>query len=217
MLTTTTTRILCPEPGAVRLRRARVGRRVRWWSGCAPSSPRTGTSRPWRRTRTGGRKVGGLPVAVLDALVDARVADHVLVEADGSAGRPLKAHADHEPVVSPRADLVIAVIGVDCLGAPAGRRARAPGRAAARAARPAGGSARDGGGRGEHRAAPRRLPGAGGRGRREVVVFVNQAATPPALAAARQLAEALRRADAERRLARVVIGDVRAGVFENAG
>ena len=55
---------------------------------------------------------------MLDALVDARVAEHVLVEADGSAGRPLKAHAEHEPVVSARADLVIAVIGVDCLGRP---------------------------------------------------------------------------------------------------
>jgi probable selenium-dependent hydroxylase accessory protein YqeC len=44
--------------------------------------------------------------------------DYVLVEADGSAGRSLKAHAAHEPLVSPDADLVIAVIGADCVGLP---------------------------------------------------------------------------------------------------
>ena len=55
---------------------------------------------------------------MLDAVVDSHVADHVLVEADGAAGRSLKAHAPYEPVVSARADLVIAVIGVDCLGVP---------------------------------------------------------------------------------------------------
>ena len=63
-------------------------------------------------------KVGGFGIAALDCLVESGVCDHLLVEADGAAGRSLKAHAAHEPVVSARADLVIAVIGVDCLGKP---------------------------------------------------------------------------------------------------
>lgn len=63
-----------------------------------------------------GRKLVGWGAEELDALYDAGVADRLLVEADGSAGRSLKAHAAHEPVVSRRAEIVIAVVGVDCLG-----------------------------------------------------------------------------------------------------
>ncbi len=39
----------------------------------------------------------------------------LLVEADGAAGRPLKAHAPHEPVIPPGAELVIAVAGLNAL------------------------------------------------------------------------------------------------------
>ncbi|MBF0104524.1 MAG: putative selenium-dependent hydroxylase accessory protein YqeC, partial [Deltaproteobacteria bacterium] len=52
-------------------------------------------------------------------LQDARIADYIICEADGAKGRSLKAHADHEPVVSHQADLVVAVIGIDCIGKPA--------------------------------------------------------------------------------------------------
>ncbi len=41
------------------------------------------------------------------------------VEADGAAGRPIKAPEDWEPVIPPMSDLVIPVVGVDCLGKPA--------------------------------------------------------------------------------------------------
>jgi probable selenium-dependent hydroxylase accessory protein YqeC len=43
----------------------------------------------------------------------------VLVEADGAAGRPVKAPAGHEPVIPASADLVIGVVGLDSLGRPA--------------------------------------------------------------------------------------------------
>jgi probable selenium-dependent hydroxylase accessory protein YqeC len=160
----------------------------------------------------GGRKVGGLPVAVLDALVDARIADHVLVEADGAAGRPLKAHAKHEPVVSARADLVIAVIGVDCLGAPMDdAHVHRAALLRERLGRPAGAlvTAED------VAAIVLRRDGYLARVARdaEVIVFVNQAATPEALAEARRLGDAVRRADSEHRVARIVVGDVRMGVF----
>jgi probable selenium-dependent hydroxylase accessory protein YqeC len=215
VLTTTTTRILHPEPaqsGCVVL-----------GSDAASLVERLRLEFATHRHVTavapdpgGGRKVGGLTTALLDALVDARVAEHVLVEADGSAGRPLKAHAGHEPVVSPRADLVIAVIGVECVGLPMddGHVHRAA-LLRERLGRPEGAvvTAEDVAG------IVLRPDGYLARVARdsEVIVFVNQAATPQALDRARRIAEALRRADSQRRLARVVVGDVRAGVFEQAG
>jgi probable selenium-dependent hydroxylase accessory protein YqeC len=42
----------------------------------------------------------------------------ILIEADGSRRRPIKAPAGHEPVVPLCADLVVGVIGLDCLGRP---------------------------------------------------------------------------------------------------
>ena len=44
----------------------------------------------------------------------------VLVEADGSRGLPVKAPAPYEPAIPPGTDLVIGVIGLDCLGWPMG-------------------------------------------------------------------------------------------------
>lgn len=47
-------------------------------------------------------------------------ADILLVEADGAHRRPLKFPAAYEPVLLPETDIVIAVAGLDALGAPAG-------------------------------------------------------------------------------------------------
>ena len=49
-----------------------------------------------------------------------RLADFVLVEADGSKGLPLKAHEAHEPVIPPCAQRVVAVAGIDGVGKPIG-------------------------------------------------------------------------------------------------
>ena len=46
----------------------------------------------------------------------ARLADYVIVEADGAKRLPLKAHASHEPVVPVAAQRVVTVIGVDGIG-----------------------------------------------------------------------------------------------------
>lgn len=54
-----------------------------------------------------------LPFSVLSAL-----ADYVLVEADGSKGLPLKAHASYEPVIPSEAEQVILVLGADGFGKP---------------------------------------------------------------------------------------------------
>lgn len=42
--------------------------------------------------------------------------DVILVEADGAAGRSVKAPAGHEPVIPELADLVVGVMGLDALG-----------------------------------------------------------------------------------------------------
>lgn len=48
-----------------------------------------------------------------------KLADYVLVEADGSKGLPLKAHEAHEPIIPQNANQVICVVGAEGLGKPA--------------------------------------------------------------------------------------------------
>lgn len=54
------------------------------------------------------------PVNSFEAL--ASLADYVLVEADGSRGLPLKAHLPHEPVIPACANQVIQVLGLSGIG-----------------------------------------------------------------------------------------------------
>ena len=82
----------------------------------------TGTEVPG----TGKLTVPPVPIAQL-----AREFDYVLVEADGSAGRPLKAHAPHEPVIPPEAGTVILVVGASGFGRPIREAAHRPERYAA--------------------------------------------------------------------------------------
>lgn len=57
--------------------------------------------------------------------------DHVLVEADGSARLPLKAHAPHEPAIPPEAEQTICVVGISGFGRPIREAAHRPERFAA--------------------------------------------------------------------------------------
>ncbi|MCI2057970.1 MAG: putative selenium-dependent hydroxylase accessory protein YqeC [Oscillibacter sp.] len=68
----------------------------------------------------------GIPMARL-----ARLADYVLVEADGAHGRPLKAHAPWEPAVPPEAERVVCAAGVLGIGRPIAECAHRPERYAA--------------------------------------------------------------------------------------
>jgi probable selenium-dependent hydroxylase accessory protein YqeC len=63
-------------------------------------------------------KVIGYPPATIDQLSAMGVFDRVLVEADGSARRPLKAPASHEPVFPASVDAVVMVAGASGLGRP---------------------------------------------------------------------------------------------------
>lgn len=69
-----------------------------------------------------GEKLGPANIEVSEF---ARLADYVIVEADGSKGLPLKAHAQHEPVI-PEGAKVIYVIGADGLGKPIADAAHRP-------------------------------------------------------------------------------------------
>ena len=64
---------------------------------------------------TEGRKLAS-PQGGFEALLT--LADYVLVEADGSKGLPLKAHAAHEPVIPAGSNQVICVVGADGFGKP---------------------------------------------------------------------------------------------------
>lgn len=59
------------------------------------------------------------------------LADFVLVEADGAAGLPLKAHAPHEPVLPESCAKVICVVGASGIGKPIETVAHRPDRFAA--------------------------------------------------------------------------------------
>ena len=74
---------------------------------------------------------GKLTVPPVSIAQLAREFDYVLAEADGSAGRPLKAHAPHEPVIPPEAGNVIVVVGASGFGRPIREAAHRPERYAA--------------------------------------------------------------------------------------
>ena len=66
----------------------------------------------------GEEKVTGPLPDWLDKWWKDKLADYFLVEADGAAGRPVKAPASHEPVIPLSTTDLIGVIGIDALGLP---------------------------------------------------------------------------------------------------
>ena len=63
-------------------------------------------------------KVTGPPPGVVDGIFAESDVDYVVVEADGSKGRPLKAPAEHEPVVPATSTTVVILVGIDAVGHP---------------------------------------------------------------------------------------------------
>lgn len=70
-----------------------------------------------RELGTDGKLVG-LDPEWIEQLPKRLQVTHLLVEADGSRGRPFKAPAEHEPVIPPSADLVVPVVGLSVIGQP---------------------------------------------------------------------------------------------------
>ena len=65
-------------------------------------------------------KVQGIASTLADDLFRLPSVDHVIIEADGAAGRPVKTPAAHEPVIPKSVTLVIALMGLSALGKPLG-------------------------------------------------------------------------------------------------
>ncbi len=63
-------------------------------------------------------KVQGIDPFLADDLFREEIMDYLIVEADGAAGHPVKAHADHEPVIPGSATKVVALLGLEALGRP---------------------------------------------------------------------------------------------------
>ncbi len=105
------------------------------------------------------------------------LADYVLVEADGSAGRPLKAHASHEPVIPREANQVICVVGASGLNRPAAVKVHRPERFMALS--------------GRDTAAPEAVAAVLNKEALHTRVLINQADSPERIAAARELARLL--------------------------
>lgn len=61
-------------------------------------------------------KLKGITLVKADAIYREGSFDYILVEADGSRGKPIKAPAEHEPVIPFSTGVVIGVIGMDALG-----------------------------------------------------------------------------------------------------
>lgn len=68
------------------------------------------------------KKLAGIPADWVDSMGRDFPATFFLVEGDGSAGRSLKAHLPHEPVVPAATALLTPVIGHDALGKPLNAR-----------------------------------------------------------------------------------------------
>ena len=66
--------------------------------------------------RLGSDKLKGVSPELVDELWSSERMDYILVEADGAAGRPVKAPREKEPVIPSNTTVVIAILGVDGIG-----------------------------------------------------------------------------------------------------
>jgi len=60
-------------------------------------------------------KLKGITTRICKDILTKTNSDYLIIEADGSRGKSIKAHSDTEPVVPDFTTLFIAVLGIDCL------------------------------------------------------------------------------------------------------
>ena len=94
--------------------------RARRWRCAAGTTTRVGAwqvrdAAPFLHGGREGDKLVGLPTGAFDERFLGGEFDLLVVEADGSRGKVVKAPADHEPVIPSSVTQVIAVIGADAL------------------------------------------------------------------------------------------------------
>lgn len=66
-------------------------------------------------------KMSGISPSLADKIFRHQKVDYLLLEADGAAGRPLKAPAEKEPVIPPSVTKVVAILGLDVINQPFSR------------------------------------------------------------------------------------------------
>jgi probable selenium-dependent hydroxylase accessory protein YqeC len=67
-------------------------------------------------------KLKGFPSSVIDDIWQSGIFRWIIVEADGAAGRPVKAPATHEPVVPKCTKWVVGMVGLEAVGKPINAR-----------------------------------------------------------------------------------------------
>ena len=65
-------------------------------------------------------KVEGIDASLINEIYRDAGIDDIIVEADGASGCPVKAPAEHEPVIPSSATMVVAMLGLDAIGASIG-------------------------------------------------------------------------------------------------
>ncbi len=70
------------------------------------------------REKLDNGKLAGIPPFWVEELLSVHGLSHIVVEADGAAGRPLKAPREGEPVLPSGTTLLIPVAGIDGMGRP---------------------------------------------------------------------------------------------------
>lgn len=123
VLVTTTTKIARDEADGWRSLAAASAEQV--LEGARAVLPETGPARSgaviaYSRVGGDGFRLVGLAPELIDEVARAGRFDRILVEADGSARKPLKAPAAHEPVIPSATDALIVVAGINGLGLPLG-------------------------------------------------------------------------------------------------
>ncbi len=66
--------------------------------------------------RLGSAKLKGISPNLVNGLRQIRGIDAIIIEADGAAGRPVKAPRENEPVIPTATTLVVAILGADGMG-----------------------------------------------------------------------------------------------------
>lgn len=113
VLVLTSTHILCPADGSFAADAATVHNLWQQRRYAVIGTPELSTG-----------KLTAPPQSVYEALK--LQADVILCEADGSRHHPCKVPAEHEPVLLPDSDIVLAVVGMDALGRPLAQACQRP-------------------------------------------------------------------------------------------
>jgi len=117
VLTTTTTKIFEPEPdqSSCVIVSDSVTRLIDRAEDLIDQHPHI-TMASARLAGTG--KLIGIPPGAVDTLWDSNLFRWIVVEADGAAGRPLKAPAGHEPVIPDCTSCLVGLAGLNGVGRP---------------------------------------------------------------------------------------------------